>query len=282
MFKDNFLPLIVVLTGCIMAQSAFSNEKINVANPISVELYGGLNWNDPKDDPISQKIINKIEQQLLGQITFNRISSTHQRAWTDLKVNNNSCILNVIKTPDRTSKATYSHYPLSVSPPLRFFASVNSTFKNPFSFEQLTKGLHDRKIAIVEDRFYSHAHQRFQRNHPEFFYIHESIDRTERLLGMLGKGRIDGFMEYSEKIENAEQIVSKKVTFRVLAIEGEQHFMAGFFACSNTGNGKKIIRLIDHVMSDKAFRTWMIEQHKGYFGEQEDKYLIPHLMNDIY
>lgn len=282
MLKNKLLRLIIVFNIFIPAVSTLANESISVIEPVRVELYGGLNWNDPNDDLLSQRILNKLEQKLIGKIEFVRIAATHQRAWQDLKTTSNSCVFNALKTPRRIANANFSRYPISVSPPLRFFTSPHSTFENPFSFSQLENALHRYKIGIVEGRHYSPKINKFKRKHPEFFYVQESIDRTERLLGMLNKRRIEGFIDYSESVKKAEKIVSKKINFRMLEIKGERQFVGGYFACSNTDEGNNIITRINDVVTTAQFKAWVVEQHKGYFGKQEDERLIPHLINNIY
>jgi len=282
MLKNNHLILFLCITCLAAGNLILANELPSKINKTHVGLYAGINWNNPNDNLIAQRIFNRIEQKLSRQLIFNRIAATHTRSWLHLKNNDTGCIFNVIDTPSRREKAHFSKYPVYVSPPLRFFTSTNSAFVNPFTFSQLDHTVISNKIAVVENRFYSHVINNFISSHPQYFYIHSSIDRSDRFLGMLQKGRIKGFIDFSESIRAASNVTNIKFDIRTLTIEGEKEYTTGYFACSKTKSGKEVIKLINIVMGEKAFREWMIKEHQRFYGEQEAKALIPHLIDTIY
>ena len=276
-----FLVGVLLSVSLLIIPPVHGEESVQNDEIMKVELYAGLDWNNPNDDLLSQTILNKLESSLKKKLQFHRVASTHSRGWRHVAQDSNSCVFNSLKNTQRLERAIFSRYPISVSPALRFVTSKRSIFEAPFSFEQLDHQIHQKAVGLVDKRFYSSSINQFKLNNPDFFYIHKSVDRTERLLGMLTKGRIMGFIDFGESVNQAMLSMGHQMDIRMLEIANEQEFMEGFFACSKTPEGRKIIDLLNHEMKKKSFQQWAIGLHRQYFKQFETQ-LTNYLKADVF
>lgn len=215
-----------------------------------------------------------IEQYANPRLDINHVIATHDRSWQLLKTIPNACLLNFIKTPQRQKKADFGKYPLTFYPPVRFITRVNHQFSSPFSFEQLTEQ-HYRRISVVKGRFYTPLLDQKIIDYRRFLLNRGTTNATHKLVAMLAKNRIDGFIEYPREVQ--DYMTSKQLTFAVTAlpIDGVDQPVTGYIACAKTSQGSAILAAIEHAYLDQAMRSQFISAHRQYFGEIEAKLLTP-------
>ncbi|AQS39175.1 hypothetical protein Sps_04060 [Shewanella psychrophila] len=241
---------------------------------IIVSVWNMILAKSQKPKAKSQKPKAKSQTQLI--IDYQQVSMS--RSWSELIRLDNACVMNKLITADRLAIAEYSHYPLSVFPPVRLItlASNKSRFTSPFSFQQLENNP-DLKLGVVKSRTYGVELDNQIVKHAAQVFTRGGVDSSDKLVDMLLVGRVDGILEYTLSVEDYLQDEGLDDKIIALPIENNAALMIGYMACSKTTKGLAIIDVIDSSYATSGFSQQYIEMHLNHFGQVEAEILKPKL-----
>ena len=224
------------------------------------------------------EVISLLTEFSDNQLAFEQQQVSMTRGWLELSKQQNSCMFNKIKTPERLEVASFSHYPISIYPPLRLIvlAKNQHIFADQFDLGQLPENTQGQ-IGIVKDRAYGqYIDQKITRN-PHQFYIRGGMSSSNKLIEMLKVERVVGIIEYSEVVDAYLRDNDKALDYVSVPIRHVDQAIYGYIACSKGDKGDKVMAEIDRVMSQQSFQEAFIRMHDDFFGEAEKAILIPEL-----
>ncbi|MCL1067611.1 hypothetical protein L2735_12465 [Shewanella olleyana] len=224
------------------------------------------------------EVISLLTEFSDNQLTFEQQQVSMTRGWLELSKQQNSCMFNKIKTPERLEVASFSRYPITIYPPLRLIALAKNqqVFANQLDFAKLPPNTQGQ-IGVVKDRSYGdYIDQKINRN-PHEFYVRGGMSSSNRLVDMLKAERVLGIIEYSEVVDAYLRDNDKSLDYVSIPIRHVDQAIYGYIACSKGEKGDEIIAEIDRVMSQQSFQEAFIRMHDDFFGEAEKAILIPQL-----
>lgn len=219
-------------------------------------------------------VLGLIKQNASSNLEVTHVIATHHRSWQLLKKIPNACILNIIKTPERMKNAIYSKYPFTFYPPVRLITTAEHSFSTPFAFAQLGPQYFQR-IGVVKGRVYTPFLDQEIHTYRQFLFQRGTINATHKLLTMLRKSRVDGFIEYASEVEDF--IATKQWDFPIAAlpIKGVNQPVTGYIGCAKTDEGQALIDAVDSAYLTPLMHDKFIGLHQYYFGDVEAKLLSP-------
>ncbi|MDE3274371.1 hypothetical protein [Pseudoalteromonas sp. G4] len=207
------------------------------------------------------------------QISFQQAS--REREWRLVTKQNNVCLYNKTRTPEREKIAVFSSLPLIVYAPNRLILNRNLDLPQPLSLtEIISLGLN---IGVVKGRNYGEQLDLLIAKHSEHLYVGAGSYKAERLEVMLKQGKLDGIIEYSSvfKSRQPEAVINKD--YYVYALKEAQQAVKGFLACSDSNVGKQFIDDFEQVMLSEDYRTFAISKFNEAQNYIESAYIIEQL-----
>ncbi|WP_144210279.1 hypothetical protein [Shewanella donghaensis] len=213
-----------------------------------------------------------------NQLTFEQQQVSMTRGWLELTKQQNSCMFNKIKTPERLSVANFSRFPISIYPPIRLIVLDKNRhfFEDDFDLANLPENTQGQ-IGIVKDRAYGVYLDKQIAKDPHQFYIRGGMDSSNKLIEMLEAERVLGIIEYTEVFDAYLREKKHQMPFQSIPIRHVDEPIYGYIACSKGDLGDNIINEINKVMQQQSFQESFIRMHSDFFGEQEKVILIPEL-----
>lgn len=213
-----------------------------------------------------------------NQLSFEQQQVSMTRGWLELSKQQNSCMFNKIKTPERLEVASFSHYPISIYPPLRLIvlAKNQQIFAQQLDLANMPANT-QAQIGVVKDRAYGEYIDQQITKRPHEFYVRGGVSSSNKLIEMLKAERVLGVIEYSEVVDAYLRDNNKSLDYISIPIRHVEQPIYGYIACSKGDKGDKITAEIDRVMAQQSFQEAFIRMHDDYFGEAEKAILIPEL-----
>lgn len=207
------------------------------------------------------------------QISFQQAS--REREWRLIEKQNNVCVYNKTRTPEREKIAVFSTLPLIVYAPNRLILNRALTLPQPVSFQHiLSLGL---TIGAVKGRNYGEQLDELIARNGERLYLGAGSNKAERLEMMLKQGKLDGIIEYSSVFKSRQPDARIDQDYFIYALEEAQKVVKGFLACANSTVGKQFVYDFEQVMLSEDYRSFAVNLINSVQHQIESAYIIEQL-----
>lgn len=216
-------------------------------------------------NPSLPAIVHHAVTMLNGKIAPNYLLTSVSRGWQLLETQDNICVAEKLRLPEREHLGYFSKYPIHIYPPhrLQTHADVARTLQEYKSLSEILENT-DIVIGITKTINYGSEIMPLIKKHPQSFYVLSNANNHEEMLDtMVLAGRIDAnFRASHNEWENQKKLVP-------LPFEEANTALEGHLLCSRTDIGKKAVALLNHVMTKEAFQEFFLEAHLRAFPESE-------------
>lgn len=200
--------------------------------------------------------------------TFNRLLShafTTKLQWTNqarlikrLTTNEPVCSYDLIKTPEREQHIIFSELPTTVYEQRKVYAFKSFLDNLPKRVSVLELLEKNHTLGIDSGTSYKELEPILEKYKDQIASI-SSEDTSSQLPNLLIHNRIDMIIDYEINIQETfsdEQL--KKIGSRAIAEYPE--YVNGYFACSKTSQGNKVIQALNHLMKSPAIYNYLRQQ----------------------
>lgn len=224
-------------------------------------------------ETLNANILNALEQHADGQLHFSYQLVPQNRSWRMLE-KMPACLINQIKTPERQAKAYFTHFPLTLYPPLRLIVAQATATSWPAEFTPASYNLPGNNlIGLVKGRSYGEALDIAFAATPQHYFVRGGTEPAERTLDMLIARRISATVDYSRSVRVYLDEIQSPFAFKAIPIAGENSAVAGFIACSKDNQGKAMVEALDMAFAKDAMLEDYIKFHRAFFGDEEGAFL---------
>ncbi|QIR13860.1 hypothetical protein [Shewanella aestuarii] len=266
------------LIGLVIAPAVLSHTAENHAVLLGEFADNSIDVTDMQPMAVLKMLQQNSPQPLI--FTYQQMSMS--RSWFELAKIDNSCMYNKVKTPERQRLAYFSHYPITLYPPLRLIIRAEDAdkFSDTFDISSIT-ALQNKRFAVASNRAYGEVIDKQLAQKQDLIFFRDGSDSVDKLINMLEMNRIDGFIEYADAVSARLKSTRKQFEFKGIAIQGVQKPSPGYMVCTKTPTGKHLISTIDKAMSSKDFQRGLLDVHRE-FASVDDKSLLESELKAIF
>ncbi|MBQ4836498.1 ABC transporter substrate-binding protein [Pseudoalteromonas luteoviolacea] len=242
------------------------------ANPIKIEIVSDYNpsFGEAPGDLATQLLLI-ITRNLKNDMKIDFVPASREREWRELQNQENVCLYNKVKTPQREAMGVFVSFPLMAFPSNRLilrnkkFVSIEVSLK-----DALSMGL---RIGVTQGRSYGLEIDDFIKANTDRMFISEGNDSAFRLRQMLVQGRLDGIIEYSSVFvtDFPSEEVLKDISFH--AIGDTTATIFGYIACSDSRTGRAAVDLFERTLQKRTIQELIIQAHANLFLPQEEVFI---------
>ncbi|NKF49791.1 hypothetical protein G3R49_04295 [Shewanella sp. WXL01] len=262
---------IIVLSGVCSAALAHTVESGKNSHPktqdalkaVVMGVFSDGSLDISEIEPMS--ILDMLHVHSDGMLNFSHNQVSLNRGWLELSKRENACMFNKLKTPEREKVAYYSQYPITLYPPLRLIVLKQQRHLFPEVIDLDT--LKDWQLGLIgvsASRAYGKVIDEKIALSDMPFFKREGGDSSRKLIDMLVKGRVNAVIEYSDFAASYVEDNDLPQQVSSIAIKQVNQASAGYFVCSKTEYGLKLIKQVDAAMSRKAFQQEFFDIHKRF------------------
>lgn len=227
-------------------------------------------------ESLNANVLNALQKNSQGQIKFQPLIMPQSRAWKYIE-QNDACIFNQIKTPQREQIATYTNFPLTLYPPIRLIVKDNDN-RWPSQFDPVNFNLPSiLQVGVVSGHSFGTVLDAAITAHPESFFSRSGTESSFRLIDMLMAGRIDGVLNYTLAVNIYVKQTKNNFKFKSLPIKGLESGTEGFMVCSPSEAGKAMAARINTIYASPAMQADYLQIHHDMYGNTEDEWLVTEL-----
>ncbi|NTS76030.1 hypothetical protein HR060_04040 [Catenovulum sp. SM1970] len=139
-----------------------------------------------------------LEAQSQDQLNIRLVSANMARQWVLLEKQENACLLNKIKTPERSQKAIFTQKPIGHETPLRLI-TIYPIEQDTINLEHLYSWQPDFIVGVVNGRSYSPIIDKFVSNNSKVVLTRSGDMSSRKLIDMLAIARVDAINEYTKQ-----------------------------------------------------------------------------------
>lgn len=225
----------------------------------------------PKGE-IAANVLRKLKQQIIGQIEISYLGVNRENEWKILQSNDDVCVYNRIKTPEREKDATFTVNPIVVFPPPRLIVFGKESVPNSLS---LASAIDDYNLQLgrAEGRSYGSQLDKAIELYKMQMIPIIGKHSTTRLKSIFLQQKLDAIIEYVNVFKEnlPEDITLPKVTFHQL--EEAKAFVYGYIACAKSAAGNKTITAINNALESQVIQAYILEEHRRYFPAAEHSFI---------
>lgn len=229
---------------------------------------------DEKADLVS-KLVYYVTDALANNYQISFQQASREREWRLVEKQENICLYNKTRTPEREKIATFSTLPLIVYAPNRLILKRDLNIKQPVSIQHiLSLGLN---IGVVKGRNYGEQLDALISQRTEYFYVGAGSNKAERLEVMLKQGKLDGIVEYSSVFKSRQPDARIGEEYFIYSLKEAQKAVKGFLACANTPIGNQFVHDFEQIMLREDYRTFAVNLLNEVQDQIESAYIIEQL-----
>ena len=243
--------LVLIYFAVIYSNTVYAKQTVTF---ISYNYF--LNEEDKSMD--DERYLSAITQKLSDTFIINHYTTNVTRMLKKLLGQSNVCSFNILKTSLREKQFIFSAIPSSMFIQRKLFALKETLQYLPDKVSILNLLAQKHTFAILSSTSYQELDRMLAMYEDQIMPI-TGANNFSRLAKLLLYKRVDFIIDYDFSVKNfltAQQYTlldSRK-------IKEYPEFNTGYFACSRTTIGKKVINQIDKLMqSKKIFQA--IEQY---------------------
>lgn len=260
----------IIRLKCAIFVGLIALLSLPTQSAIIIPLYSDHPIETKLDDTsLNANVLFALERLGNNNFHFEPQSMPQQRAWQQLE-QVDACIFNQIQTPEREAKAIFTHFPMSIYPPLRLIVSTASGTDWPTEFDSSHFNLPEKsQIGVVRGNSYGDFLDKVIQEDTAHYFVRSGIESSSRLLDMLIAGRLTGVINYSIAVNS--YLASRQLTFpfHSIPILNVEEPTMGYIACSNTPGGKAMVDAMDKVFATAEMQAEFFRFHEAFFGVQE-------------
>ena len=253
------LSLLTLLFVSLVAQGKAINIKVLSDTP-------------PSDANVTVDLATRLFitalKQLPEQSSYLLENSSLKREWVELKNNDNICLYNKGKSPERERLAYFGRYPLIAFPPNRLIAREDIVIPESLSLHAAIFE-YDLKVGVAGGRSYGVALDKVIRRYTDKITVLEGRESETRLREMLTSGRVDAIIEYSVVIDSWISEFPEFASLSYHELTDISEFAFGYVACSKTQHGAIAVEALDRIMRQETFFDAVLSGHRGSVPKNE-------------
>ncbi|MBT1444377.1 transporter substrate-binding domain-containing protein [Shewanella sp. JM162201] len=273
LFRGAALLIPLLCTGTLLFTCTLLFSSTLLAAPLVIPILSDY----PIDTELTSQTLNgnvlhALERHSGGQFEFKPQVMPQSRAWKYIE-ENDACIFNQIKTPERESKASFTKFPVTLYPPIRLIISDGDR-RWPTVFDPQAFNLPPNvQIGTVAGHSYGTRLDAAIAAHPQQFFRRTGTESSFRLNDMLVAGRIDAVLNYAVAVQVYLDEHHPGFKFNALPIKGAEQGVEGFIVCSATDAGRDMAALINGVFAQKAMQADFVRFHQQIYQGSEQSWL---------
>jgi len=169
-----------------------------------------------------------------------------------LKQNNNVCMGELLKTPERVSKYLFSQpYTFSLGQRLYYMATQHNKRKEPILLTDFMAKQQGKRLGLVEGRSYGKVLDQEIGDLPENKkYTTKKALREDSMLQLLTQGKFDYLIEYPNIVRNFLSQIDVKEQLRSSPLAGSSAYAVGHIMCNKTPTNKDFIGQLNYYLTE--------------------------------
>lgn len=252
-----------------------ATETQSALEPIEIKIVSDVIRIDPSIKPeMNFSNLQFLNAQLHKQYTFSFIPASLLREWRELETQQNVCLYNKVKTPEREEYAYFSRLPMTAFPPHRLVTHPSYNLPMLLTLEQAMND-YGLLIGVIEGRSYGKQIDAFLITHKEQLIWFSGKDSSMRLRDMLRKRKIDAVIEYTATF--IDENTKDENNFSFHHLQEAQESVLGFIACAKSPIGQNAIEAYNLLLSQPQNQQHIIDEHNNASFGHEAQFITSEL-----
>lgn len=213
---------------------------------------------------IESQIFMKLNAILAPKLNFNSYKSNFSRTLKLIATEMDHCSYNVLKNDEREQQMIFSVYPSSIYPQ-RQALFIDEKFKTLPPTVAIKALIKEYKVGLIPS-YYGESLTEVEKRNPNLIFI-SGIENHSQLVHMLVKKRLDFIIEYHTTA--SRELNDPNVLLYSRNIHDVGAYQAGFFACSRSDLGQRVIALINEAFTTEPFKNLIRTLHLELLNQQQ-------------